>query len=371
MVIVLALYLVGVWLIFFKLKLLPWNDITGGITALGGVTILTLFYVALQTLTPASDRGMTIAHITEIDPQVQGQVIEVPVAGHKIVEKNELLFRINPRPYEDKVDELKARLVQTESTVAQLKEAVDGSRAQVGTINAKLVLARTRLKELHKLARAGAGRQFDVEDKKTEVASLEQQLLATQAQENAALLALNSRIGDQQSQVAQALAQLDVAQFDLKNTEVRAPAQGVVTMVVLKPGMVTSPGHAVMTFIYMDTVQIIGIFPQKGLRNIHLGDRAVMSFSAIPGRLFESTVRHIPSAIGNAQYAASGQVPVIGESRMTSLYPVYINLPEDFPKELLRVGLAARIRIYSEQAGVVGTVAKIAQWIQTSLAYVT
>ncbi len=135
MLFILGLYLGGAYLIFFKWKLLPLNKITGGITVVAGVTILTLFMVALQARTPASARGMISAFITEIAPQVQGQVIEVPVEVNQAVEPNEILFRINPRPYRDQVDQLKARLVQTESTVAQLKESFDAARAQVRSTN--------------------------------------------------------------------------------------------------------------------------------------------------------------------------------------------------------------------------------------------
>ena len=335
-----------------------------------GVTILTVFLVGLQTLTPASVQGMISGNITEIAPQVQGEVIEVPARVNQPVEPNEVLFRIDPRPYQDQVDELKAQLVETESTVAQLKEAYDAARAQVRSTNAQLALSRTRLKEYQQLVATGAGSQFDVENTETEVVRLEQQLVSTQAQENQTLLALDAKVGDRQSRVAQVLAQLDAAQFNLENCEVRAPAEGIVTMNLLRPGVVVSPGRAVMTFIYTDSVAIAGVFPQKALENIKVGDKAVMSFPALPGRLFESKVRQIPSAIGNAQFYASGQLEVIDATRMTTDYMVFIDLPEDFPGEQVRLGFAADVRLYSEHAGVVGSVATILQWVQTSLAYV-
>ena len=371
MVIILALYLGGVYLIFFKLKLLPFNKITGGFVVVLGVTILTVFLVGLQTLTPASVQGMISANVIEIAPQVQGEVIEVPIPVNHTAEPSDVLFRIDPRPYQDQVDQLKAQLVEAESTVAQLKEAYDAARAQVRSTNAQLALSRTRLTEYQQLFAAGAGSKFDVENTETDVERLEQQLVATQAQENQTLLALNSRVGDRQSRVAQALAQLDAAQFNLENCEVRAPGAGIVTMNLLRPGMVVSPGRAVMTFVYTDSVMVGGVFPQKALPNIRVGDKAVMSFSALPGRLFESKVRQIPSAIGNAQFYASGQLEVITADRMTTLYMVFIDLPEDFPSEQVRLGLAADVRIYSAQAGVVGMVATILQWVQASLAYVT
>ena len=53
--------------------------------------------------------------------------------------------------------------------------------------------------------------------------------------------------------------------------------------------------------------------------------------------------------------------------RMTRVYPVYMTLPEDFPPDMRKVGLAATIYIHTEGAGVVGIVAIILQWIGTSM----
>jgi hypothetical protein len=96
-----------------------------------------------------------------------------------------------------------------------------------------------------------------------------------------------------------------------------------------------------------------------------------MSFPALPGRLFEGTVMAIPEAVGNAQFFASGQLESVTANRMTRLYPVFVTLPEDVPVEQRRLGLAADVRIYSENAGVVGIVATILQWIGTSMDYIT
>jgi multidrug resistance efflux pump len=370
MVIILALYFVGVYLVFIKFKVLPLNIFTKTMIALVGLIIGIYFYVALQTLTPASARATITTVVTEISSQVQGRVIEVPIGVNQEVEANEVLFRINPRSYQDRVDQLQAQFVQTEANVAQLKQSLDAARAQVRAVEANLELSRLRLADFKRLLSSGAGSKFNVQNMETQVASQEQQLLAARAQEKQAALALNARVGDRQSQIAQVLAQLDQAQFDLENCEVRAPANGWVVMNMLRPGMVISPGRAVMTFTYTDVLGIGGLFPQKALENIREGDTAVVTFPALPGRVFKSTVLRMPRAIGNAQLVASGQLMAIGESRMTTLFPVFVELPDDFPEDQVRLGLAASIRLHSANAGAVAMVATAGQWIQTSLAYV-
>jgi multidrug resistance efflux pump len=110
-----------------------------------------------------------------------------------------------------------------------------------------------------------------------------------------------------------------------------------------------------------------GLFQQKAIQNIKVGDVAMVNFPALPGQVFETKVLAIPNAIGEGQWLASGQLPSVQAQRMTRLYPVYMALPEDYPDELRKVGFAATIYIHTEGAGVVGMVAVILQWVGTSL----
>ena len=143
MVIVSCLYLGSVYLIFFKFKLLPFNKLSQAVVVIIGATILTLFFVGLQTVTPASVQAFVGGFITEIAPQVSGRVVEVPVAANTRVEPGDILFRIDPRPYQYRVDQLTAQLVETEAYVAQLKEAYDAARAQTGATRTQLAVLRS------------------------------------------------------------------------------------------------------------------------------------------------------------------------------------------------------------------------------------
>jgi multidrug resistance efflux pump len=141
-------------------------------------------------------------------------------------------------------------------------------------------------------------------------------------------------------------------------------------MLALRPGMLATSQRAVATFVHSDTLFVAALFPQKALENIEAGQTAKMNFPALPGRIFEGTVIGPPMAIGEAQFFASGQLHWTQEWRMTRQYPVMLTLPPDFPEELRKLGLAASVRIHTDQAGVVGIVALVLQWIQTSLDYI-
>jgi multidrug resistance efflux pump len=307
MVFIIVLYVGIIYLVFFKFRLLPWNKISQAISLVVGIIIVTGFLVGLRNLAPASTQAATTTRIVEIASQVGGRIDSVPAERNVTVDEGTVLFTIDPTAYQARVDDLTARLD----------------------------LSRLRLGQFEELAEASAGSQFQLQQSQAEVRQLE--------------------------------AQLASAQFDLNNTIVRAPFRGTVPRMFLKEGMQVSPGRSVMTFLDMDELMVGGLFPQKALRNVHIGDKAMVNFPALPGRVFESKVVNMPRAIGDVQMLAAGQLPTTQEMQGTRLYPIYIELPEDFPDELDRVGLAASIYIHTERAGIVGSVAVILQKISASL----
>ena len=307
MVIVSVIYLVLVYVLFFKLRLLPWNKITQGLTLLVGVVILTAFLAGLQSLTPSSTQGQITTRITEIAPQVSGRITGVSVKLNVEVEQNSVLFTIDSTLYQARVDELEALLE----------------------------LSRLRLEQFTDLAEASAGSKFQLQQTQAETRQLE--------------------------------AQLEAAKFDIENTVVRAPSKGLVPSLILTVGMQVSPSKSVLTFVDTSKLYVGGLFSQKALQNVKTGDKATVNFPALPGQIFETRVWTIPSAIGNAQFMASGLLTTVDGQRMTRLYPIFMEFPEGFPKDLRKIGLAATTFIHTESAGVVGIVAVILQWVSTSL----
>ena len=307
MLIITCLYLALVYLLFFKLKVLPWNKVSQGLVVLVGTIILTGFLVGLQGLTPSSAQATITGRIVEIAPVVSGRVINVPVEPNVPLKEGDVLFEINPFMLSARVDELEA----------------------------SLALSRLRLEQYAELAEADAGSQFQLQQTEAEVKQLE--------------------------------AQLAMAKHDLDDTIVRAPADGIVPRLFLQPGMRVDPSRAAITFVDTEQLAIATQIQQKALQNIRPGDRALVNFPALPGQVFEAEVIDVPSAIGDSQAFASGQLPVLEQVKISRLYAVYVTIPEDLPEDLRKIGLSASVTIHTEGAGVVGIVAVILQWINTSL----
>ena len=189
--------------------------------------------------------ALVVRNAVSIIPNVAGEVIDVPVEGNTALKTGDVLFRIDPVPYE----------------------------AQVRAIEAQLKLSATRLAQMTQLFERDSGRGFDVEQR--------------------------------QSEVDQLKAQLESAKWNLDKTTVRAPADGYATNVALRKGarVASSP---VMAFI--DTSQtLVGVeISQNDARYVAAGQPVEITFKFEPGIVRTGKVETVFQAISTGQAQVSG-----------------------------------------------------------------
>lgn len=163
MLIILALYLVGVWLVFSKLRLVPWGWVSGTVTVLIGAAILAVFLALFNYLTPTG-RITVISRVVEVMPNVSGQVIEIPVQPNQHVKAGSVLFRIDPQPFRFKVAQLEAALVSAQQQAQVLKANYEQASANVAGLTSQVAFHQKRLADIQALAKAGATTPFREQD---------------------------------------------------------------------------------------------------------------------------------------------------------------------------------------------------------------
>src|SRR6188474_2181688 len=99
-IILLGIYSFFVWLIFFKFKLLPWNIVSQVIVVTLPIIGLTALILILNIVAPSSHDVRVINYVVQVVPRVTGRVIEVPVEPNRPVKKGDVLFKIDPVPFE-------------------------------------------------------------------------------------------------------------------------------------------------------------------------------------------------------------------------------------------------------------------------------
>jgi multidrug resistance efflux pump len=235
MLIILCLYLVLVWLLFSKLKLVKWGWGSGSIAALGGVFILAIFLAMFNYLTPSGSLTV-VSRVVEITPNVSGQVVSIPVKTNVPVKAGTVLFQIDRAPFQAKVKQLDASLAQAQQQAKQLVSNYDQAVANVEGLTAQLAYNRQRLSDMQKLAGEQAQSVFRMQDTQVQFETVQYQLQSAKAALVTAKLAMDSEIGGVNTTVAQIAAQLENAKWELEQTTVRAPSDGVVTVMALAVG---------------------------------------------------------------------------------------------------------------------------------------
>src|SRR6187551_2015768 len=99
-IILLGIYSFFVWLIFFKFKLLPWNIVSQVIVITLPIFGLTALILFLNIFAPSSHDVRVINYVVPVVPRVTGRVTEVPVEPNRPIKKGDVLFKIDPVPFE-------------------------------------------------------------------------------------------------------------------------------------------------------------------------------------------------------------------------------------------------------------------------------
>ena len=386
----LGIYSFFVWLIFIKFKWLPWNtksQVTVAIIPIVGLTVLILL---LNIFAPSSADVRVYKYTVPIVSQVRGRVIEVPVEeGNRLVKKGEVLFKIDPEPYQLAVNSLEAQLAtaiasqkeQEESLkgaqgkVAEARGAIQQASARTTEVNARLALARRRVEQNRELVATGAGSKFDLEQAETNLAELEGQLASARSAEAQARAAESqARAGEQQTvqklgakvngefaQVAQIRAQLENARWELDQTVTRSPCDCHVVNLQLRAGGFVAglPFNAVMTLVESQG-QVVALFNQNELHQVAPGNEAEFTLNTLPGRIIKGKVDSVIWAQGQGQLPPSGTLPMIGVlTQPPGRYAVKFDIADRDKDTFMAAGAAGSAAIYTERLHAIHIIRKV------------
>jgi multidrug resistance efflux pump len=412
-VLLLGIYAFFVWLIFIKLKLLPWTTPWKVAVAIFPVVAIATLLLLLNVFAPTTSDVRVVNYVVPIVSQVRGRVVEVPVENNRPVKKNDVLFRIDPTPYEIEVHSLEARLVAEQAKVGaerarlvevqakladaqsserQLREQLNEATGQVASLTASLELARKRVAQNTELVATGAGNRFDLEQAQTSVNELsaqfagaraaEQQVreklsgrvngdLATVAEVKAQIASAEAQVKVSQAQVDTTRAQLENARWELAQTTVLAPGNGTMVNVMLRPGFFVAgmPFNEVMTFVDNE-YQIFALFGQNELHQVKPGAEAEITLDTYPGRVVKAHVDSVIWAQGQGQLDATGDLPRTTFVAPPGRFPVKLAVAEKDHALFLAAGARGSAAIYTEHLAPLHIIRKVLLRVASYLDYI-
>jgi multidrug resistance efflux pump len=285
------------------------------------------------------------------------------------VKANDVLFQIDPAPFQYKVSQLQASLAGAKQQTEILKSNYEQATANVAGLTSQVAYNKKRLADIETLAADEANTQFQAQDKQVQYETVSAQLGAAKAAQQSAKLALDSEIGGVNTTVAQLQAQLDNATWELSQTAVRAPGDGYVTLVELTVGDRALQARSAMSFIVESEITLVGMFSQNGFQAIKEGTAVEMVFDNAPGRIYHAKVIGVPKGIGQGQVATSGTLARTNALGGATVYPAVISIPNEMSRDSLRLGMSGSAPAFSEKAGVIGLLASILVWVSSYTAY--
>jgi len=384
-IILLIIYSIFVWLIFFKFKWLPWNITSQVIVVTIPIFALTVLILFMNVVAPSSHDVRAMNYVIPIVPRVTGQVTEVPVEPNRPVKKGDVLFKIDPVPFqqavkaaEAKLAELRVGLISAQAYQRGLDDELKNAQSATEALGARLDLSKKRVEQYTTLAAAGAGRKAEQEQAESDVANLASQIAGAKANESKIKQKIEARteageideVAQAKAQIAKAEADLVAAKYDLEGTTYLAPANGRVANLALRPGVRATqlPTFPVMSFIEEDDPWIIALYGQNELREVEPGNEAEIFLEMYPGQIIKAKVDTILWATAQGQMPISGNLLNTGSKEMPEQRIAVRLLVEPKDKELfLAAGARGGGAIYTEKGKIIHIVRKVFVRVSTKL----
>jgi multidrug resistance efflux pump len=344
-----------------------------GVSRIARITLIVLlalfvYHLFADRITPYTSQASIGTFLVQIAPRVSGQVVAVDVRDNQQVAKGQSLFRIDPQPFE-----IAQRAA--EANLAVSIQGADSSEADVRVADAQLSGQRVDLaatEQLGKIVVDLAAKRALAETSairaRADIDKTRAGLIRAEAEAHRARVRLGET-GYGNAQVRQALAALDQAKLDLRNSIVVAPAAGAVTNLRLAPGQFASVGQPVLSFLAGGPRWVSAAMRENQLGNIARGNEVLVVFDDYPGRVFKAHVESVGWGIAQGGEAPTGQLPDVnapsGWLREPQRFPVRIVLdpPADASQVLPpgRSGALANVVVLTREHSLMNPLARL--WI--------
>ncbi len=326
-------------------------------------------WIAAAPSTESTDNAYMAADATVVAPKVRGLVAVIFVRDNEAVKAGQPLVQLDPEEFEAKVKGAEADLADAEAAVASAKAAlisldaeerlagatVSESRTQIRAADAEAARADADRKRYDALLAQGAAARRDVDTYRAGAISAEQAAAKARA-----TLAVSERSADVttakraslQAELAKAeaarlhaVAALDLARQDRRNTLIRAPVDGVVGNRQARVGDYVQPGTAMLNLVPMDALYVTANFKETQTRAMRIGQPVAIAVDAL-GRSLKGHVESFAPGSGSTFSLLPFEPGTGNFTKIVQRVPVRIRFDPGQPEvQTLRPGLSVTARV--------------------------
>jgi len=297
---------------------------------------------------PRTDDAFVRANVVGIAAHVSGPIVDLPIADNQPVKAGDLLFVVDPRPYEAVLDRARAELLLADKEVEGYARAVEAAAATLREREADARYAADYLARVEPLLEKRFVTADQVEDARTKKRTADA-LVARARHERERAVAELAQVGDTNARRRAAEAKLRDAELDVEYCYVRAPFDGYVTNLNIAVGQYANAGREVFALVDDRAWYVLANFEETYLGDIVPGDRAEVYLLAYPGRAFSGVVQGIGWALHQDNGATVGVLPQVDPTlnwvRLAQRFPVRIVLDPPDPARPYRMGATAIVTL--------------------------
>ncbi len=282
-----------------------------------------------------------------------GRIVEVAVRENQRVHQGDLLFKIDPEPYQIALDQADAAVAVARLQVEQLRSTYQQAISEEKSAEQNLEYQQKVFDRQQDLLKRGVSSNADFDTAQNNLRTAVQTVAQVKEKVVGALTALGGKPDqptDQHPSVMQALAARDSAALALKQTSVFAPADGVVSQTDrLRVGQyVTNPTMApmvLMSLVETSTSYVEANFKETDLTHMKVGQTASIVFDAYPDRTFTAEVESIDAGTGSAFSLLPAQNATGNWVKVVQRVPVRIKIHGDLDIAAIPTGLSASVAV--------------------------
>ena len=339
------------------------------LVALALLLVLFAYHVLADRYTPYTSQARVETFLTQVAPEVAGDVLEVAVKDNSRVRKGQLLFRIDPEPYDLAVRSAEANLSVALQGADVSVADVAAARAQIRKQQVDLAASRQLGKIVTDLVDERALAATQGIRARADIGKTEADVTKAQADLRRAQASLGAP-GFANPKVRQAVAALEQARLNQRNAEVRAPADGIVTNLRLAPGQYVAPGQPLLSFLESGPRWISADMRENQLGNVEPGQDVTIALDIKPGKLFRGKVHSIGWGVSQGDEAPTGQLAPMpadqGWLRDPQRFPVRILVLPDQARDagidVGRSGAQANVIIFANDGSIMNPLGRL--WIK-------
>ena len=287
-----------------------------------------------------------------LSTDVSGMVEAIEVSDNQHVTAGQVLFRLDPLPFQLKLDQAQSQLGMVRDNLNALKANYQNVQAQIKQAEDQIAFNQLQYQRQETLARQQFTPQMSLDQARLNLQTSQQTLVSDKAQLASIVANLDGNPDipiEQHPQYRQALAQRDEAARQLRDSVVRAPYNGTVTNVPsLQLGMYLPASTAAFNLVDTDRVWVEAQPKETELTDVRPGEPATITVDTYPGREWRGTV----ASIGPAAQSEFSLLPAQNTSgnwvKVVQRIPLRVQIDlTDKSMPPLRAGMSVEVSVYT------------------------